>query len=145
MKFEDIEEGSVVYYADIKNSELVDGEIKMKQVQETKNYYATGIKEILFTDGTMIMPEKTSSCLIKNHASLNNVTVPMSFMIYSCDYNTCLNRLKEIIDEKIYEVNEIYKSSSIQLTRLCLVNSLISNIEDKKRKEEVVLDTVYAD
>ena len=128
MKFEDIEEGSVVYYADIKNSELVDGEIKMKQVQETKNYYATGIKEILFTDGTMIMPDKTSSCLIKNQASLNNVTVPFSFMVYSCNYDTCLNRLKEIIDEKLCEVNEIFKSSNTQLSKLCLINSSISNI-----------------
>jgi hypothetical protein len=145
MKFEDIEKGSVVYYADIKNSELVDGEIKLKQVQETKNYYATGIKEILFTDGTMIMPDKTSSCLIKNQASLSNVTIPFSFMIYSCDYDICLKRLKEIVDEKIYEVNEIYKSSNIQLTRLCLINSSISNIEDKKIKEEIVLDTVYTD
>lgn len=146
MNFEDIEEGGVVYYAEIKDTELIDGVIKSKKVVEVRNFYATNCREIHFEDSTIIMPRNDVSFHIKYPSGYENVRRPLNFTIYASDYNSCLLVLKDIISTKFTEINKEYKNINIQISKVCLLNSKIRDIgKNVEEKNEVHLETVYAD
>lgn len=143
MKFSELKEGSVVYHACIRNSELESGEIKAKQVSHVHECSTIGNVEIYFSDNTMIIPGKEEESTIRGINSLSNLLEPFNFSIYSTSYNLCLDTLSKIISTKLSQINNDYNKLNTQMARMCLMSSVVRNIE--KKEESVVLEPVYAD
>lgn len=142
MKFKDLKVGDKVYCAFIKNSELVNNEIKVKQVSERLEYKATASVEIHFSDDTMIIPGKDEEYVVRGLGTLVNPAELFNFTIYACSHKDCLDILTRLISSKIIQVEEAGKKIDFQLKQLC---KTYHYIEEITRKSSVVAETVYAD
>ena len=141
MKFSELQEGNIVYYAEIKNTEIVDGEIKMKQVREVNLHTEAKSVEIYFYDGTMIIPNINEESAIRGIETLK-LSEPYNFKVYSCSYDTCVKIIDRIVSTKITQMGEEYKKMGIQMNKLCLMRKMTKYIESKK---SVVLSPIYVD
>lgn len=142
MKFGEIKKGDVIYVAIVKNSEIVDQDIKTKNVTEVYLYKDNGGVEIHFDDSSMIIPGQDEEYVISGMGCLSNILNPFNFTIFATSRDTCALALSRIISTKMAQLSEDYKKINIQMARLCLMSSVAREIESKS---SVVLEPVYAD
>lgn len=146
MKFVDLETGGILYYAEIKGTELVDGIIKTKEIDAVKKYYANKCIEFKLSDGTCIIPRQDECYFIKNATSLQRINRPMNFTIYACSHDVCLAVLTRLTETKFKEINDEFKYINIQMSKVCLLNSVVRHLNDEEKKnKKLVLETVYAE
>jgi len=146
--FGNLTKGDDVYVAVVEDTEFRGG-IKTKKVKNITTYYETGAVSIDFEDGVTIIARLYDSCQVIMPGNRDNVSEPFFAMIYSPEYETCIKELKRLAGERMKKLTDEYKLVGEQLARICLVSSeassLVRDFEKKKEKEEVVLETVYAD
>lgn len=142
MKFQEVKKGDIIYYANIKDTEIENGKIQKKVVNEVKSSSAINTVEIYFSDNTMVIPDKKQESIIRGIGTLANLLEPFNFTIYSTSYDACAKILRNIVSTKISQITEDYKKINIQMSRLCLMSSILREIE---KKSSVVLEPVYAD
>jgi hypothetical protein len=142
MKFGELKKGDSIYCVVVKNSEIVDGEIKPKQIIETRQYLETRSIEIHTSDGASIMPRNEDEYVIKGLATLSNLVEPFNFTIYATSYDICYEAIRKIVSTKITQLGEDFKKINVQMSRLCLMSSVV---RDMAAKSHVVAETVYAD
>lgn len=142
MKFRELKDGDVVYTLSVKNSEIVDSEIKTKLITEVYHYKDTDSAEIHFSDDTMIIPGRDDEYVIRGLGTISNIIEPFNFVIYATSYEGCYKAISKIVSSKITQLGEDYKKINIQMARLCLMSSIVRELGVKAC---VVLDPVYAD
>jgi len=142
MIFKDIKKGDTIYHIEIKDSEIVGGEIQTKIVEDASQYGYTNSREIHFTDDTMIIPDEGKEFVIRGLGVISNALQPVNLTIYATSYESCYNAIKKVVSEKIIQLGDEYKAFNMQMAKLCLMDSII---RDLGVKACVVVDTVYAD
>ena len=142
MKFGEIKKGDVIYVAVVKNSEIVDQDVRTKNVTEVYLYKDNGGVEIHFDDSSMIIPGQDEEYVISGMGCLSNILNPFNFTIFATSRDTCALALSRIVSTKMAQLSEDYKKINIQMARLCLMSSVAREIESKS---SVVLEPVYAD
>ena len=146
MKFKNLQPGASIYFLEVKDTEIVGDDIKVKKVERIVPSEHTHSYEVYFTDGTMIMPCGEETYVIRGLNTLTETLKPFNFSIYSCEYDECLAAIKRISTSKVRQVTDEYKRVVEHLTKVCHLGSRVKEIEmGIKSKKEVILETVYAD
>lgn len=142
MKFGELKTGDTIYCIMVKNSEIVDSQIKTKIVADVYKYKDTNSIEVHLSDDTMIIPGQEEEYVIRGLGTMTNILEPFNFTIYATSQSGCQKVIEKLVSTKITQLSEDYKKINVQMARLCLMSSVAREIESKS---SVVLEPVYTD
>lgn len=142
MKFGEVKKGDSIYLLEVKDSEIIDKEIKKKLVSEVCINDSINSIEIKFSDGSVIIPNKDDDYVVRGLSSIVELLEPFVFRVYATTYECCYETIKKIVESKIKLIEEESKKMDWQMEKLYYMDTVVGSMNVK---ELVVLEPVFAD